>query len=84
MDAHLRVRVRAEGRVLTFVDPCPYCSERHVHGGWLDENGTYGTRSIHCSDHTHETTASGRRKSLYARGVVPCSINHPAYLLVPE
>ena len=43
------VRVRREGHVLRFVDPCPYCNRRHIHGiGDGGKNGWFGHRVGHC------------------------------------
>jgi hypothetical protein len=76
---------RGTGAVLlTFVDPCPYCEYRHVHGQGtdrLDSNGTYGYRSGHCGDHTHELRADGRRARLNDWN--RCENDHQNCLLVP-
>jgi hypothetical protein len=70
--------------LFTFEEDCPYCGKRHTgHGGTgqLGADGSYGTRSIHCSDHTHVVTASGRRARLTRDNT--CQEWHPAYVLVP-
>lgn len=70
--------------LLDFAEDCPYCGRRHHHGSTSaepDQNGTFGRRVPHCSDHTHATTASGRRARLTADN--RCGEWHEQYVLVP-
>lgn len=91
--ARRRLRIRVTARpnpghpgavLLDFAEDCPYCGKRHQHGSLSAQpspDGTYGQRAIHCADHTHELTASGKRRRV-ARDNRCCEW-HPAYLLVP-
>jgi len=43
------VRVRRDGDLLRFVEPCPTCGRKHVHGvGDGGKNGWHGHRVAHC------------------------------------
>jgi len=44
------IRVRRDGDVLRFVDPCPFCHQKHAHGvGDGGRDGWYGHRVAHCA-----------------------------------
>lgn len=65
-------------------EPCPYCGKRHHHGADQTGNGD-GHRVAHCGRHTHDVTMTGRRRSIYAKGVRICSgCENRGYVLVSE
>jgi len=59
------------GHSLAVTEPCIYCGKRHTHGTDRTGNGD-GHRVAHCGRHTHDVTRTGRRRSVYARGVTVC------------
>lgn len=72
--------------LLRFVDPCPWCGQRHEHGshdGRLLADGTFGHRAPHCGGgHTHALKADGTRARVNRHN--ECLVDHPGYWLVPD
>lgn len=47
-------------------EPCLFCGEKHTHGA------ADGSRSPHCTDHSHDRTPTGRKKNIYAKNTIHC------------